>query len=350
MAKRGFRLRKWLSNNDKVLQEIPESERSPSAQGHILEDSTKEKLLGMLWKLKEDAFTFLVNLPEKPLTRRGILSALSSLYDPLGFVSPVILEGRLLLQALCRRKANWDEEVTPSEAQKWLEWIYRLPAIGNLFIPRCLKPTTLVHAINVEIHSFSDASSYAYGACTYMQITGVDGNRFCSFLIGKARLAPIKSVSIPRLELTAAVLAVRLNNVVKCALEAESCHSYFWTDSMAVLHSIRNKAKRFPPFVANRLAIIEQSTETAHWRYVPSDINPADIASRGVSADNTSQLQTWLEGPLFLTEKTSTHLSEESFLIKGYEPPPDFQPVRKQNVFMSKKVQHGEDAIDKLID
>ena len=169
-------------------------------------------------------------------------------------------------------------------------------------------------------------------------------------MIGKARLAPIKSVSIPRLELTAAVLAVRLNNVAKCALEAESCHSYFWTDSMAVLHSTKNKAKRFPPFVANRLAIIEQSTETAHWRYVPSDINPADIASRGVSADNTSKLQTWLEGPLFLTEETSTPLSEESFLLEGYEPPPDFQPVRKQNVFMSKKVQHGEDAIDKFID
>ena len=108
-----------------------------------------------------------------------------------------------------------------------------------------------MHAINVEIHNFSDASSYAYGACTYMQITGVDGNRFCSFLIGKARLAPIKSVSIPRLELTAAVLAVRLNNVVKCALEAESFHSYFWTDSMAVLHNIKNKTKRFPPSKQN---------------------------------------------------------------------------------------------------
>ena len=203
-----------------------------------------------------------------------------------------------------------------------------------------------MHAINVEIHNFSDASSYAYGACTYMQITGIDENRFCFFLIGKARLAPIKLVSIPRLELTAAVLAVRLSNVVKCALEAESCHSYFWTDSMAVLHSIRNKAKRFPPFVANKQAIIEQRTETVHWRYVPSDINPADIASRGVSADNTSKLQTWLQGPLFLTEETSTPLSEESFLLEGYEPPPDFQPVRKHNVFMSKKKQHGEDAID----
>ena len=163
---------------------------------------------------------------------------MSTLYNPLGFVSPVILEGRLHLQALCRCKADWDEEVTPSETQNWLQRIYRLPAISYLFISRCLKPKALMHAINVEIHSFSDASSYAYGACTYMQIAGVDGNRFCSFLIGKARLAPIKSVSIPHLELTAAILAVRLDNVVKCALKAESCPYYFWTDSMAVLRSI----------------------------------------------------------------------------------------------------------------
>ena len=101
---------------------------------------------------------------------------------------------------------------------------------------RRLKPKALVHAINVEIHYFSDA----YGARTYMQITKVNGNRFCSYLIGKARLAPIKSDSISRLELTAAILAVRLNNVVKYALQAESCVSYFWTDSMVVSHFLQN--------------------------------------------------------------------------------------------------------------
>ena len=260
LVRRGFRLRKWVSNKDEVLRTIPESERSSSVQGHTIEDSTKERLLGMLWTVKEDAFTFAVNLPERPLARRGILSALSSLYDPLGFVSPVILEGRLLLQSLCKRKAQWDEEVTSLEANKWLQWINRLPAISSLNIRRCLKPTELEHAKKVEIHNFSDASSYAYGACTYLRAVGNNGACYCSLLIGKARLAPIKAVSIPRLELTAAVLAVRLNAVVKNALEAESCVSKFWTDSMAVLHCIQNKTKRFPPFVANRLAVIEENS------------------------------------------------------------------------------------------
>ena len=98
LAKRGFRLRKWISNNDEVLRAIPESECS-TARGHALDDTIRERLLGMLWKLKEDSFTFEVNLPRRSHTRRGILSALSSLYDPLGFVSPVILEEKLLLQA-----------------------------------------------------------------------------------------------------------------------------------------------------------------------------------------------------------------------------------------------------------
>ena len=117
----------------------------------------------------------------------------------------------------------------------------------------------------MEIHNFSDASSYAYGACTYLRAVG---NCYCSLLIGKARPAPIKAVSTPRLELTAAVLAVTLNAVVKNALEAESCVSKFWTEYMAVLHCIQNKTKRFPPFVANRLAVIEENSNIENWQYV----------------------------------------------------------------------------------
>ena len=105
-AKRGFRLRKWLSNTQDVLETIPEADRSEVSIGHTFQDSDQKKLLGMLWKLKEGAFTFTVNLPPRPLTRRDILSALCSLFDPLGFVSPVILEGKIILQGLCRRKAG----------------------------------------------------------------------------------------------------------------------------------------------------------------------------------------------------------------------------------------------------
>ena len=345
LAKRGFRLRKWISNNDDVLNSIPDSEKSTSTLGHALEDSTKERLLGMLWKLKEDNFTFEVNLPQRPLTRRGILSALSSLYDPLGFVAPVVLEGRLILQSLCKRKAEWDEEITSHEAEKWLEWTSCLPAISNLNIPRCLYSSGLSQAKSLEIHNFCDASSFAYGACSYLKIVDKNDISLYSFLMGKARLAPIKTVSIPRLELTAAVLSVRLNAAMKRALNIEYCVSKFWTDSMAMLHCIQNKSKRFPTFVANRLTIIEQNSNTADWHHIPTEMNPADIASRGASANSTKGLQAWLDGPEFLKDSSCLQVKNDLF---DYEPPSDFQPLRKQEVYSCVKLE-TTDVIDKLI-
>ena len=153
-------------------------------------------------------------MPQKSLTRRGMLSALASLFDPLGFVSPVILEGRMMLRNLCRRKAGWDEEVTSSEAERWLQWINSLPALNDLNIPRCFNSAGFGNLRSIEIHNFSDASLFAYGACACLRLVDCNGSCDCSLVIGKARLAPNKAVSIPRLELTPAVLAVRLNNIV----------------------------------------------------------------------------------------------------------------------------------------
>ena len=159
----------------------------------------------------------------------------------------MVLEGKLLLQELCKRKADWDEPVTPSEAKRWLQWINFLPSLSGLLIPRCFKSSNLGCVKLVEIHNFSDASFYAYGACSYLRFLSDSGANHSTFVIGKARLAPIKAVTIPRLELTAAVLAVRLNNIIKREIRTEfQCVSKFWTDSTVVLHSVQNKTKRFP--------------------------------------------------------------------------------------------------------
>ena len=195
----------------------------------------------MLWRLKDDVFAFTVEMPQKSLTRRGMLSTLSSLIDPLGFVSPVILKGRMMLRSLRRIRAGWDEKVTSSEAERWLQWINSLPALNDLHIPRCFNPTGFGNLRSIEIHNFSDASLFAYGACAYLQLVDRNGSCDCSLVIGKARLAPNKAVSIPQLELTAAVLAVRLNNFVVKEMDLGfTCESHFWTDSTAVLHCIYN--------------------------------------------------------------------------------------------------------------
>ena len=126
-----------------------------------------------------------------------------------------------------------------------------------------------------------------------------------AFALGKARVAPIKSVSVPKLELTAAVVSVRLKQLVRRELNLPNCKSMFWNDSTAVLQSIKNSTKRFSIFVANRLAIIDEHTTVDQWHYVPSKSNPADFSSRPVAAAKLSYSHEWLCGPPFLLQSKS---------------------------------------------
>ena len=126
------------------------------------------------------------------------------------------------------------------------------------------------------MHLLADASEGAYGVVAYIRVHNICGKVSFNFSIGKARLAPIKSTSIPRLELEAATLAVKLNKMMLLELNKPNWDTYFWTDSMTVLFMIHNSAKRFPTFVANRLAKIDDLSEPTQWRYVNSDLNPAE--------------------------------------------------------------------------
>ena len=233
------------------------------------------------------------------MTRRGLLSAVSSLFDPLGFVAPVTLFPKLLLQGLCKQGCSWDEPLNEDEADDWKKWLRSLPHLSKLQIKRCLKPSEF-KANSYELHFFSDASLRCYGSCCYLRMGDSAGHNSCSFIIGKARVAPLKAVSIPRLELTAAVLSVRLYLLVTKELDLPNCNCVFWTDSTATLQCIQNNTKRFPVFVANRLAIICEHTSTNSWKYVPSKLNPADFATRGISAELFSHSHAWLQGPSFL--------------------------------------------------
>ena len=151
------------------------------------------------------------------------------------------------------------------------------------------------------MHHFSDASQLAYGACSYLRLVNENGFVHCSFLIGKSRLAPLKTVSIPRLELTAAVLAVKLDSMLRKELKVEITATTFWCDSTAVLQILANSTKRFPTFVANRIATIERMVSpNSSWRHVPTQLNPADLASRGLTAENVVNDQIWLHAPDYL--------------------------------------------------
>ena len=209
LARGGFRLTKWVSNSREVINALPESERSSSVKDLDFAEPHLERALGVQWNVASDQFAFKISVKDKPATRRGILSVVSSVYDPLGFAAPFILQAKLILQDLCRKKLHWDDEIPEEDQQRWQTWLRELPKLEELAIDRCFKPTNLGEITSSQLHHFSDASQRGYGAVTYLRISDDRGKVHCSFVMGKSRLAPLKPVTIPRMELSAAVVATR---------------------------------------------------------------------------------------------------------------------------------------------
>ena len=301
----GFRLTKWMSNSKVVLNEIQESERAPSVANldHNAALPT-DRALGVTWDVNDDKFKFRVKLNEQPMTRRGIVSTLSSIFDPLGLISPIVFRGKLLLQTICRQSTlGWDDTIAPDKQEEWTRWKTSLPELENISVPRCfkLKGTSIA---NAQLHVFTDGSESGYGACAYLRIVDTAGNINCSLVLGKSRLAPLKQTTIPRLELSGAVVACKMYEMIKEELDIELESVTFWTDSMIVLGYIKNTSRRFKTFVANRLSIIHETTSVDQWRYVDTKSNPADIASRGLNVADQKRITMYLNGPDFLWTDT----------------------------------------------
>ncbi|XP_068738205.1 uncharacterized protein, partial [Montipora capricornis] len=302
LSKGGFRLTKWISNSRDVISCVPEIERAPSVKNLDLSNNLAltERALGVQWNVQKDTFSYKIAGKDRPITRRGILSIICSVYDPLGFVSPCILPAKAIQQSLCLKGLGWDDQIPEPCKQKWQTWLKELPKLEQFEIPRCFKRPNCSDIQRCELHHFSDASSQGYGAVSYLRQIDIHGEVHCSLIMAKSRLAPLKAMTIPRMELSAAVLATRLDRMIKQEVDMAVHSSTFWTDSTCVLRYIENKDKRFQIFVANRVsAILDQST-AAQWRYVESTLNPADEASRGMTVDELLMNERWKHGPPFL--------------------------------------------------
>ena len=260
----GFRLTKWLSNSATVLASIPEEERAPSTKALDFETPYIERALGVQWNVSSDTFGFTITIKDRPATRRGILSIVSSIYDPLGFVAPFTLPAKMLLQDLCRQSLGWDDIIPEPDVQRWQCWLQDLPRLEGLAIDRCFKPKDFGEIASSQLHHFSDASQQGYGAVSYMRLVNQDGKIHCSFVTGKSRLAPLKPITVPRMELSAAVLSTRLDQMILKELSMPlTDESTFWTDSTCVLSYIENEDKRFHTFMANRIPSHRQVRTTS---------------------------------------------------------------------------------------
>ena len=285
----GFNLHKFTSNNKNIIEAIPVEDRAEEIKNVDLdlEKLPMERALGVQWCIQSDSFRLQVVLQDKPCTQRGILSTVSSIYDPLGLVAPVLLEGKSILQELCRSGLDWDPIPDPVQS-RWEKCRTELHLLKNFSSPRCYKPKNFGRIVKTELHHFSNASSKGYGQCSYLRLKNDQGQIHCSLVIGKARVAPLKTVTIPRLELTAATVSVRIGEQLRREFQLQEIEETFWTDSKVVLGYIASESRRFHVFVANRVQQIQDSTSVEQWRYVETKSNTADDASRGTGSQDQS--------------------------------------------------------------
>lgn len=295
----GFELAKWKSNSKQLLDTITVSNGGMEELDISGADDTT--ILGLRWLPSTDELAIRVQQAQqtKARTKRAIFSEIARLYDPSGYVSPVTTLAKILMQDSWRIGIGWDEPLPNNILERWQAIHDQLQALAEIRIPRWVGTT---NDCNSQLHGFADASSVAYGAVLYLRVINATGKITSTLLCSKTRVAPVKTISIPRLELSAAELLGRLaTNVAKVlALPPTQCH--FWSDSAVTLHWIKKLPCELKTFVANRVASIQSNTAHATWRHVPTEQNPADFASRGLQPKELAANTMWFGGLPWLQE------------------------------------------------
>ncbi|XP_055848408.1 uncharacterized protein LOC129913631 [Episyrphus balteatus] len=336
----GFNLRKWTSNNQELLRCIPLEQRELGIIELVEnEEKTTIKTLGINWNPATDTFHFKVSIKNDStkLTKRIILSKAAQIFDPLGWITPVTLRAKLIIQKLWKSKVSWDDEVPETIATEWIKYQSEASALEQIKIPRYINYS--IQVTSIELHGFCDASEQAYGAVVYSKITTRSGDTNICLLTGKSKVAPIKSkLTIPRLELCGAELLSKLMVHVSKTLEIENLDIFYWTDSMITLGRIQGSNSKLDAFERNRIQKIQRITNQSNWNYVKTGDNPADCASRSINASELINHKLWWYGPSWL--KLDKNLWQLKKLEKPAEEKED--PV---NLLLANVSSYQENAI-----
>ncbi|GFW18483.1 uncharacterized protein TNCV_1185101 [Trichonephila clavipes] len=287
----GMELHKLCANHEKLS---PDPE-----QNYNFATLTETKTLGVSWKPNLDCLLIKVKVClDNSYTKRDVLSTIAKIFDPVGLMAPVISKAKIFLQRLWRSKLEWNDLLPAEEYREWQQFLVSLENINNIEIPRRIL---VAFPEVIEIHGFADASERCYGAAVYCKSKNLKSETLVRLITSNSRVAPIKSLTIPRLELCAAVLLAKLVKRVVAALQLETAEVYLWSDSMIVLAWLRKEPMDLKTFVQNRVAKIQELYPNQLWRHVPSDQNPADLVSRGVDPEKLLQQNLWFNGPTFLS-------------------------------------------------
>lgn len=299
----GFLLQKWISNHPSILQSISPERRADSASIQ-LEDSSMIHILGLNWNPSIDILQFSVTSSTQTVTtKRTILSTIAKVFDPLGLLAPIIISAKIFMQELWSIKLGWDDPLPPSALQKWTRFLQQLQDIPKLTFPRWIN---LQSDFKVEIHGFCDASQHAVCAAVYIRSSNQREEIMTQLICAKTKVAPLKRLSIPRLELLGAVLLTNLVSQVLKILNLTQFPLVLWTDSAVVYTWINNHPSKWKDFVRNRVCHIHEILPQAIWKFIPGIDNPADCATRGLTPNQLLKNTTWWSGPHWLSQHPST--------------------------------------------
>ena len=241
-------------------------------------------------------------------TKEDIAKSFARVYDPLGLICPIVVKARIIMQQTWTESKLWKAPLSEQTKAQFQEWIDDFQQIASIKIRRCLINKGQENFItNQEVHVFCDASKEAMAAAAYLVTSYENQPNSSNLAFAKTKVAPLKAITIPKLELQAAAIAVELTDQIKEAFELAENQIYFYTDSKNVLNWLLTTAKRLKPFFANRVGQIQMKSSLNNWRYVPSNMNPADIASRSSTVEQLKDASQWWHGPAFLiTEEYPT--------------------------------------------
>ncbi|XP_062704433.1 uncharacterized protein LOC134286777 [Aedes albopictus] len=327
----GFEIRNFLCNKGEVLRRTGEIEPDSSKEFALVRAETTESVLGMKWLPEDDVFTYTFAMRDdlKPIladkhipTKREVLKVIMSLFDPLGFIAYFLVHGKVLMQDIWASGIDWDDEIGEELLLRWQQWTSYFPQLDSLRIPRCYFQSPFpTNFDRLELHVLVDASDSAYACVAYYRLETESGVQVA--LIGaKTKVAPLKVLSIPRLELKAAILGVRMLETVQGYHTYPVSRRILWSDSSTVLAWIRSEHRRYNKFVAVRIGEILTATNAQEWRWVPSGMNTADIATKWKGGPDFSHNSPWFQGPAFLSrsdehwpQQTTIHTTHEELRV-----------------------------------
>ncbi|KFM71288.1 hypothetical protein X975_00963, partial [Stegodyphus mimosarum] len=295
----GFNLRKLRSNSRELEKLWIEHGLSDSEMVGV----QQLKVLGLNWNPDKDELSLEVkglvdSWKTLRRTKRCVLQTAARIFDPIGLIAPFVIRIKLLLQEIWERACDWDEELPEDLRQKWIMWCSETGKLIEVTIPRyCFLGCKNEQA---EVHVFCDASPSAYGTVVYFRYCENNANYRVSFIMSKSRVSPLKKLTLPRLELMAMVIGARVGNYLKSVFKDKIGRIVFWSDSCIALYWVKGSAKRWKQFVANRVVEIQDRSSPSDWYYCPSEDNPADLLTRGISAEKLVLHEKWWSGPIWL--------------------------------------------------